>query len=621
MRKRKHRYYIILLLVLGISIGFAYLTSNLDIVGIGHLKKTVWKIYFDNVNILEGENLTSTPPTTSNHNTTSLTYSVTMEKPGDVYKFNIDIVNNGTVDAMVSIIDENTILTSDQSKYASYSIKYLDGREIEEKNFLGKHSKETLQVIIKYNKNISAEDLIDTDQTLNFKLSLTYTQAKNADSRTGESTIITDLSGNGNDGVMYGGRVNADGTVYLDGVDDYIDCGLQQYIFEDDITYVVRVKFPEVNSQSSRFIIGNWETAGGGLRFTSGQYICVQLFVENQSDWVYYNSNFKPEANIWYTIVVTYDGSKINFYVDGEKIPEKNDTSNYDLVLSGNIKQSKASMGLGANLDYAIVTNNGFSKIYFKDALIFDRALTAEEIAADYAAEINPTNTSEMLLRYKFSSNGIVKDLSGNNSNGTIINGSTINNDGSITLDGVDEYVDCGMANYDFENTITYVARIKYNSIKNIGHQDIIGNWEGGGSGLQLYNKKISFVLMTTETSGTYKYHTINISPEIQKWYTIVTTYDGNKTLLYVNGKLMPLDENPDQYQMSITGNIRKSAVSEAIGANINGGNSVIELSNITVSDILIFDRVVTKEEVENDYAKIVSPSNREALLLYYHFG
>ena len=287
-RKSKYKYLIVILLIMFISIGFAYLTSNLDIVGLGHLKKTVWKIYFDNVNILEGENLTSTPPTTSNHNTTSVTYSVTMEKPGDVYKFNIDIVNNGTVDAMVSIIDENTILTSDQSKYASYSIKYLDGREIEEKNFLGKHSKETLQVIIKYNKNISAEDLIDTDQTLNFKLSLTYTQAKNADSRTGESTIITDLSGNGNDGVMYGGRVNADGTVYLDGVDDYIDCGLQQYIFEDDITYVVRVKFPEVNSQSSRFIIGNWETAGGGLRFTSGQYICVQLFVENPLDLVHY---------------------------------------------------------------------------------------------------------------------------------------------------------------------------------------------------------------------------------------------------------------------------------------------------------------------------------------------
>lgn len=616
-RKSKYKYLIVILLIMFISIGFAYLTSNLDIVGLGHLKRTVWKIYFDNVNILEGGNLTSTPPTTSNHNTTSVTYSVTMDKPGDVYKFNIDIVNNGTVDAMVSIIDENTILTSDQSKYASYSIKYLDGREIEEKNFLGKHSKETLQVIIKYNKNISAEDLIDTDQTLNFKLSLTYTQAKNADSRTGESTIITDLSGNGNDGIMYGGRVNADGTVYLDGVDDFIDCGLQQYNFEDDITYVVRVKFPEVDSQSSRFIIGNWETAGGGLRFTSGQYICVQLFVDNQSDWVYYNSNFKPEANIWYTIVVTYDGIKINFYVDGKKISQRNDTSDYDVELSGNIKQSKASMGLGANLDYAIVTNNGFSKIYFKDALIFDRALTAEEIAADYAAEINPTNTSEMLLRYKFSSNGIVKDLSGNGNNLTLVN-TPIQKDGSLYLDGINAKAYTGLENYNFGNSVSIIARAKFITLRDF-ETYLIDNYQSGGFGLMTLYKKICFEVFISGQS--YKKYISNITPDPNKWYTIVGTYDGNKLKLYVNGKEVE-DLETRSFEVPATGNIATSPVRFEIGTNAEVDvNETWSCSNITVSDVLIFDRAITKEEVEKDYTKTVSPSNREDLLLYYHFG
>ena len=614
MRKRKHRYYIILLLVLGISIGFAYLTSNLDIVGLGHLKKTVWKIYFDNVNILEGENLTSTPPTTSNHNATSVTYSVTMEKPGDIYKFNIDIVNNGTVDAMVSIIDENTILTSDQSKYASYSIKYLDGREIEEKNFLGKHSKETLQVIIKYNKNISVEDLIDTDQTLNFKLSLTYTQAKHADSRTGEPTIITDLSGNGNDGIMYGGRVNADGTVYLDGVDDFIDCGLANYDFGSDASMVIRLRITNNLQQS---FMDNFENGGGiGFAIVNNRFVYTTYINGTR---MRYSTDTQIVPNSWYTLVGTSDGYNNRFYINGEAVPLTKTTDTFTLTAEGNIKKSKVRMLIGANPSSS--GQSDYSNITITDALVFDRTLTTEEIATDYSSTINPTNTSEMLLRYKFSSHDTIKDLSDNNNNGTIIKGSTINVDGTMTLDGVDEYVDCGLANYDFKNSITYVARIKYNTIKDIGHQDIIGNWEGGGSGLQLYNKKISFVIMTEGTNGIYKYHTINTSPEIQKWYTIVATYDGNKTLLYLNGKLMNLDEQPNQYQMNITGNIKKSAVSEAIGANINGGNSVIELSNITVSDILIFDRVVTKEEVENDYAKTISPSNRQDLLLYYHFG
>ena len=41
------------------------------------------------------------------------------------------------------------------------------------------------------------------------------------------------------------------------------------------------------------------------------------------------------------------------------------------------------------------------------DAIVFDRALTTEEVVSDYATTINPTNTTDMLLRYKFNGFGL----------------------------------------------------------------------------------------------------------------------------------------------------------------------------------------------------------------------
>ena len=611
-RKSKYKYLIVILLIMFISIGFAYLTSNLDIVGLGHLKRTVWKIYFDNVNILEGGNLTSTPPTTSNHNTTSVTYSVTMDKPGDVYKFNIDIVNNGTVDAMVGIIDENTILTSDQSKYASYSIKYLDGREIQEKNFLGKHSKETLQVIIKYKKDLTAEDLIDADQTLNFKLSLTYTQAKNADSRTGEPAIITDLSGNGNDGIMYGGRVNADGTVYLDGVDDFIDCGLANYDFGSEMTYVIRMKTISLNTKDAlTAVFGNWKNAGGGLYFqnySTGSKYGVQF-----NDGTY--KNYVPNNNIvlgeWTTLVGTVDGTEIKLYKNGVALTG---TSYY---LENNIRVSGNTITIGG-----IKAGDGsygeFTNAIISDALIFDRTLTSEEISTDYASTINPTNTSEMLLRYKFSSNGIVKDLSGNGNDGIIHGSPVINKDGSITFDGVDDHVNCGLENYDFNDSVSFIARVYLNQIVN-SQKCIFGNWEAGGGGLLLINDAPRFNL--------YKDGYVPIVGTknliANRWYIIVGTYDGEKMKYYIDGKEILLSNN--QYSLPLTGNIKKSPMPILLAGNPNTSSTseynFVDQANITVSDALIFDRAVTKEEVENDYAKTISPSNRQNLLLYYHFG
>ena len=70
---------------------------------------------------------------------------------------------------------------------------------------------------------------------------------------------------------------------------------------------------------------------------------------------------------------------------------------------------------IGSNPDYSSTgkyeTRSGtkyrlngsdFSRATFAETLIFDRALTEEEISKDYGEKINPTNKQDLLLWYKF---------------------------------------------------------------------------------------------------------------------------------------------------------------------------------------------------------------------------
>lgn len=181
-KPKNKRLITIAILLLLISVGFAYLTANLNLDGLAGVKGNTWKIYFDNVEIYKGSNLATTNPTTTGTNTTDLEYSVTLNKPGDVYKFYVDIVNEGSLDAMINVV-KMTDLTNEQKKYINYTVTYEDETPIEKLNLLAKKSgdtptKDTIVVTIEFKKDIAEEDLPTTgDVTLKEKLHLDYRQA------------------------------------------------------------------------------------------------------------------------------------------------------------------------------------------------------------------------------------------------------------------------------------------------------------------------------------------------------------------------------------------------------------------------------------------------------------
>lgn len=204
------------------------------------------------------------------------------------------------------------------------------------------------------------------------------------------------------------------------------------------------------------------------------------------------------------------------------------------------------------------------------------------------------------------------------------VNGATKNADGYVSFDGDDDYINLGLENYDFGNSITYAIRLKVNSIREADRDQtddfeeendiFINNFENAGGGLETINNYFSFSLWIEELGEYKKISATNIEIELGKWYTLVGTYDGNIMKLYIDGML--------QASYDITGNILESSVPFHLGANYNlYSDKYYEHSNIDVAQADIYNRALTAEEIENGYSKEIRVQNSDGLLKHVDFS
>ena len=171
-KKRSIYIMITIVTILLIGLGYAFLTSNLNIIGNTNINKNTWGVEFENVQVAEGSVEADTPQIS---NKTTVNYTVTLDKPGDYYEFTVDAVNKGSIDAMIDTVS-NTGLTPEQKKYLEYSATYSDGTEVKPKQELKSGQKEKIQVIVEYKKDITVEDLPSENQQLTLTFSIEYVQ-------------------------------------------------------------------------------------------------------------------------------------------------------------------------------------------------------------------------------------------------------------------------------------------------------------------------------------------------------------------------------------------------------------------------------------------------------------
>ena len=175
MKKNNNYFILLLILLICISIGYAVLNSTLTINGKSNISKNTWDLYFDNIRIKDGSVEAVEMPVIEN--ATAVKFKINLNKPGDYFEFTFDVVNNGSIDAMIDSIIKELELTAEQEKYLNYTINYDNGEEIKKNDLLYKNTSKRLKVLIEYKKEINASDLPINAEILNLGFTLNYIQS------------------------------------------------------------------------------------------------------------------------------------------------------------------------------------------------------------------------------------------------------------------------------------------------------------------------------------------------------------------------------------------------------------------------------------------------------------
>jgi len=164
---------IILFIVLFFGVGYAYLNTMLTINGNATVHKNTWDVHFENITKVSGSVDATSEATITGE--TAIDFIVDLTLPGDFYAFKVDVVNDGTIDAMLSEVLK-TGLTTDQEEYIDYTVTYFDGEEILSKDSLPSGKQDQLLISVKYRDDITADDLPNDDQSIVLTLSTDYIQ-------------------------------------------------------------------------------------------------------------------------------------------------------------------------------------------------------------------------------------------------------------------------------------------------------------------------------------------------------------------------------------------------------------------------------------------------------------
>ena len=169
---------VLVILLMCLTVGYAVLSTNLNINGTSTINNARWNIHFEHV-VPQAGIVTPTTAATINATGNTVSYAVTLEKPGDYYEFTVDVRNAGTIDGMIESVSSklNGVEITNLPPYLEYYVTYSDGIEIANNHLLAANNIETYKVHVGYKKDLTASDLPDTAQNLTMSFGVSYTQA------------------------------------------------------------------------------------------------------------------------------------------------------------------------------------------------------------------------------------------------------------------------------------------------------------------------------------------------------------------------------------------------------------------------------------------------------------
>ena len=165
---------IVLVSVFTLTIAYAALNAVLTIQGSAQVTSADWDIHLANPKVTTGSATTNIPQIKTN---STMDFSTTLNMPGDFYEFTVDVVNSGSIDAMIENFIKNPELDASQKKYLNYEVTYQNGESITTKQTLSKGTTMPIKVRIEYRKDLIASDLPTGQVVLDLSLTLDYIQS------------------------------------------------------------------------------------------------------------------------------------------------------------------------------------------------------------------------------------------------------------------------------------------------------------------------------------------------------------------------------------------------------------------------------------------------------------
>ena len=181
MKGKKIKYLnLFIILLLCFSIGYAVLNTTLIINGTSNISKNTWDVHFENIQITEGSVEPIIEPVIEDKNL--INFELTLDKPGDYYEFTVDVVNRGTIDAMIDSISKTPDLSEEQKKYINYVVEYQNEEDVNSKHLVQINSFVKLLVRVEYKKDLVSSDLPSETESLILGFNINYVQADEAGS-------------------------------------------------------------------------------------------------------------------------------------------------------------------------------------------------------------------------------------------------------------------------------------------------------------------------------------------------------------------------------------------------------------------------------------------------------
>jgi hypothetical protein len=407
----------------------------------------------------------------------------------------------------------------------------------------------------------------------------------NPRSYSGTGVTISDLSGIGNTGILTNGPTFSSlnsGSIVLDGTNDYITFGDKLDMGTDNFSFTAWFKLNSLSGYQTIFS----KSTGTNVDNRYALYLNnnkLQTFMQgNQGATgpdVDITSAVTLVKNKWYFICAVYErANTLKLYVDGylDSSGTISQWQNVDIQNSTTFK-----LGAYANPGDSPTNFTNGNIAYFK---AHKKALSSTEVLQNYNATKNryikvlPPISDALVLNLDAGSRASYVgvgtswyDLSGNNLNGTLVNGPTFAGTGvssSIVFDRSNDYV--SVADNSLLNTfsaMTLEIIVKYTTTND---QIFVQKWNYAGSQGYTIELYLNEIAAACYTGSNYLRVSVSSYP-VNNVYHMILTLSGTTQTLYING--LSVSSNSSGAAPSLSGTALTIGNRSNLSGTYLGGN------------------------------------------------